>query len=156
MQHSQYWKYVMKLLQLNPKRSYFAHQMHYVAYPSASKKREISNMIYKCHFFVEHIPCSAKCRWCYRHCQWCCSRQRPTKRSSTMNVKWVSTMVCMGGQRTETSVSVWWHGEGVGRVTEWHGRRKRGVQWRGLFWKVGSGRGQWCWNSAGHSSLGGI
>jgi hypothetical protein len=50
MQHSQYWKYVMKLLQLNPKCSYFAHEMHYVAYPSASKKREISNMIYKRHF----------------------------------------------------------------------------------------------------------
>jgi len=39
-----------KLLQLNLKPSYFAGEMHYATYPSASKKREISNMICEHHF----------------------------------------------------------------------------------------------------------
>jgi hypothetical protein len=40
----------MKLLQLNPKPSYFAHEMHCATSSSAFKKREISNMICEHHF----------------------------------------------------------------------------------------------------------
>jgi hypothetical protein len=46
------------------------------------------------------------------------------------NVKWMSTMVCMGGRRTKIGGSVQWHGEGVGGVTD-----DMDLQvWQGLFW----------------------
>jgi hypothetical protein len=32
-------------------------------------------------------------------------------------MKWMSMMVCMGGQRTKIGGSIWWHGKGVGGVT---------------------------------------
>jgi hypothetical protein len=80
------------------------------------------------------MPCSAKCRSCCRYRRWCCCWQWPTKRGLMTNVKWMSTILYMGGQRMKTGGSVWWHGEGVGGIIEWHGRWKHGVQRWGLFW----------------------
>jgi len=55
-------------------------------------------------------------------------RSQLTKQSSMTNVKWMLMMVCMGGQKTETGGSIWWHGKGVSGVTEWNGCWKCGVQ----------------------------